>query len=1267
MKSTLKKSAYREIRSTKSRFLSIFGIVAIGVGFFSGVKAAAPDMRLTADAYFDRAKLMDFRLVSTYGFDEKDLAALREVPGAEVVPSYYTDVLAKTDEGSPSAARVISLNPDSGVNTLTLVEGRLPEAKNECVTAGSAMKNPIPVGTVVTFTDGEGAEPSDLLEENVYTVVGIASSPMFIDKTGYGSTTVGNGALSAIFYVPEENFCVEYHTEVYLRFPELAALSCYDSTYEDRTAELTDQLELLADQREADRFDEILSEANEELDKAKRELADAEAEANEEIADGERELSDAGKKLDDAAKELADGEQKVADGERELADAERKVADGEREIADGERELADARAEIDQGYADLAQSRQEYEDRIAEAERELADAAAEIAENEKKLSDGKKEYAEGLSSYEEGLAEYEDGKKQYEDGKKQYEDGQKAYNDALSEYSAQKEALNAARLEYEAGEAQYAENAAKLAESKAQLDAALSQLEQLKAAMGEDSPYYLAAKEEYNRNYAQYAAAEQQLAAAKAQLSAVKAQLDGGEELLRAGWTELALAQGELSEARETLEETEKQLSQAEKELSEASDELVRAKKELDDGEAQLADGKKQYEDGVSELEQSKSDAERQFADAEKELADAEKEYAEGLQKLADARRELADGRKELEDGRRELEDARRELADGRADYEQGLVDYADGEKELSDGKTEAEEKISDAKRELADAEKEIAELEPPEWYVFDRGDSVGYAEYGENADRINNIASVFPVFFILVAALVCLTTMTRMVDEQRVQIGTLKALGYSNGKIIYKYMLYAAAATASGAVFGVLAGMKLFPFVIISAYGMMYSIPELKMPIDLMTAAASIAVSLAAITGTVFFACRSTLSEQAAQLMRPKAPKTGKRILLERVGVIWKRLHFSGKVTARNLFRYKRKMFMSVVGIAGCTALLMTGFALFDSINDIILKQYSELQSYDGIAVYDSEKYPGSDEAAADILAEHGASVGVFQKQMDVTAGGKTVSAYVAVPREAERFTDFLNLRDRKTGVRYQLTDGAVYMDEKLTLLIDARAGDSVDIFKSDTERVTVTLSGAFENYPGHYVYMTENTYRELFGEMPEYNALYFTHGLSEADEDALAERLLTQDGVLAVTFSSTVKSTYQSMLDTLGYVILVIIASAGALAYIVMYNLTNINIEERIREIATLKVLGFYDKEVDAYIFRENIMLTLIGTAVGLVLGVFLANYVITTAEVDFVMFGRTIYPTSYVLAALFTLVFSLLVTFVMHRRLKNVNMIEALKSVE
>ena len=1154
-------------------------------------------MRNTADNYFDNNSLMDFRLVSTYGFDEKDIEALKKIEGAEVYPSYYTDVVVSSADSPSSAARFFSFSHNDTLNTIILEEGRYPEKPDECIICVSDMKGGPKVGSRITLKDDKGQPPEDILTVSEYTVVGSFMSPMYIDKTARGSTSVGNGSINAVYLIPEDNFCVEYNTQVYIRFPELEKYNCYEDGYKDRIEELNEVIEDISEERKEGRYEDIIIEANEELDKAKKEVADAEKEADEKIADGEKEIEEARQKLSDAEKDIAEAEQEIADNEQKLIDGKQELIDGKKEYEDGVKELSDAKAK--------------YEEEIEKAEKEIADGWAEIEKNEKDLAEGEREYEEGLKKYNDGLAEYNKGYEEFIKGKEEFLKAEEKYNANLDLI--------------ESGKAELSEGKKTLDETKAKLDL-------IKAYYGETAEYK-AGLMQYQAGMAQYEAKLTELTAAEGQLKA---------------------AEPELSAARAKIEASEAELNSVKATLDESKMQLDKAKSEIDEGRKKLNDGKKELEEGEKELAEKKAEAEKKFADAETELSDAKKK--------------LDDGEAEILDGEQQLAEGKEKLSQGKADYEQGLIDLEKGEKELEDGKAEAKEKLSEAKEKLKDAEEEIADLEKPKWYIFTREDNPGYSEYGENAQRINNIATVFPVFFILVAVLVCLTTMSRMVEEQRVQIGTYKALGYSNGDIIFKYMLYAVTATVTGAAVGILVGMNLLPYVIITAYGIMYDIPGLILDIDMVTALISTGVFAAAVIFVVILSCRSALSEQSAQLMRPKAPKTGKRIFLERIKPFWNRLSFSGKVTARNIFRYKRKMFMSVVGIAGCTALLLTGFALYDSINDIIIKQYTELQHYQGIAVYDSEGYPESGAEAERVISEYGESVKVFQKMMTVSSGDKNVKAYIAVPDNAEKFTDFLTLRNRRTKEPYALADGEVLIDEKMSMLLgDIASGDTVEISKSDTEKFDMIVSGIFENYPNHYVYMTPSTYESVFGEKPEYNALYFTHSLGKEDENAIAEKILGTEGVVTVTFNSDVEESFSKMLGSLNMVIMVIIAAAGLLAFVVMYNLTNINITERIREIATLKVLGFYDKEVDSYIFRENIILSLFGTAAGLVLGIFLANFVITTAEVDLVMFGRNIYPLSYILAAIVTMLFSAMVTLVMHKRLKNVDMIESLKSVE
>ena len=532
----------------------------------------------------------------------------------------------------------------------------------------------------------------------------------------------------------------------------------------------------------------------------------------------------------------------------------------------------------------------------------------------------------------------------------------------------------------------------------------------------------------------------------------------------------------------------------------------------------------------------------------------------------------------------------------------------------------------------------------------------------------------VFPLFFVMVAALVCLTTMTRMVEEQRTQIGTLKALGYKNGAIIFKYLLYALTAATAGALSGMLVGMKIFPAIIITAYGMMYVIPDILLPYDyiLMICTAGVSVLLTAVT--VYFSCGGILHDCPAALMRPKTPKSGKKILLERIGFIWNRLSFSYKVTMRNIFRYKRRMLMTIVGIAGCTALVLTGFGVYDSVNDILQKQFGEISNYTGITAYDNTV---TDEQTAKIgkMLERYDCEGnrIYQKQITVYNGKKSTEAYIFGGADNETIAQFVTVKDRRTGEQYTVTDDGVIINEKLASLLGGiKKGDTITLALADTKRVTATLTEICENYAHHYVYITEKLYKELSGEegLP-YNCFFFNSedgdDMTESDRDELAQELMKIDGVMGVSFKTSVAGTFSSMLKSLLFVIVVLIVSAGALAFIVLYNLTNININERIREIASLKVLGFYDKEVSMYVFRETVILTLIGTVAGMVFGRFLVDFVVKTAEIDMVMFGRTVHPMSFVFSGLITICFAVIVMLFMHRRLMKVNMVEALKSVE
>jgi putative ABC transport system permease protein len=1074
LKKALVKDTYREIRRTLSRFLSIFAIVAIGVSFFAGVKATCPDMKITADKYFDAYRFMDIRLVSTMGFRDKDIEAIKKTARIEgIAPSYSVDALVSVKD-KDIVVKVLSLPTDklntddsSYINRVKLVEGRLPQSPKECVTEkGKMLNGSLALGSKIKLSSGKEKDISESLKEEEYTVVGKVETPYYISFER-GTSSIGNGKVNNFIMIPEENFKLPVYTDIFLTVKGARELMAYDSKYENVIKPVKEELDSIADLREKNRYDEIIAEANNKLEDSRKELRDAEQKQR-------TELKSASDKLEEARKQIVDGEKDLKNREEQF-----------------NKTIRESEVKISKGYSDL-------------------------------------------------------------------ENGEKDYNDKLQSFNSIKQ-----------------------------------------------------------QSLKEFALAEEKIASAQKEIDKQQVQLNNAK---------LAAANPNLS-----------------------SIEKLQIEAGIKAGEQQLAEGTAKLEASKSQLELNK-----------KELSEGEAKLISSRAVLDASRNQLDSEKKKLEEGRRkaqaEFDAAREKISSSRDELEKGQRDY-------DTAKKESDEKIAEGYTKISDAEKEINKIEKPVWYVLDRNMHADFVSYGKAADRIAAIAQVFPVFFFLVAALVCLTTMTRMVDEQRTYIGTLKALGYSKLDIASKYLLYALFASIGGSIFGLLIGFKIFPTVIFNAYGIIYSLPSVITEFNIFYAALSTGFAVVSTTSAAWAACYKELMEAPAVLMRPKAPKAGKRILLERIKFMWSRLTFTQKVTARNLFRYKKRFFMTVLGIGGCTALLLSGFGLKDSIFSIVSKQFDELYNYDMAVNLKEDK-------VNTITTGNGVSDYILVRQKSVDAGSKEdeKSVFLFIPEDTEKLKKFITFRDRTTKKPVNLTDEGVVLTEKLSKMLEVGPGDEIYIKDSDNKRLSVKVSGVTENYVSHFVYMSPNTYEKLYGEKPKFQELLAqTTDTSEAFEDKLSKELLKKREVSSVGFTTGISNNFKDMIGSLNYVILVLIISAGALAFVVLYNLTNVNITERLREIATIKVLGFYDNEVSNYVYRENIILTIIGMAFGLILGIFLHRFIVVTAEIDFVMFGRNINPLSYAYSAVLTIVFSGLVNIVMHFRLKKIDMVESLKSVD
>ena len=1018
-----------------------------------------------------------------------------------------------------------------------------------------------------------------------------------------GTSSIGSGTVKAYLYLPREAFALDYYTAAYVRVSGAAEMTAFYDDYDDYIDDVIDSLEDFGDARAILRHDELVDEATEKLDDAQKELDDAKAEADEELGKAEKELKDARRKLDDGWRDYRDGQQELADSRTKLDDAKKELSDGEQEYQDGLAKYEEAKEEYEKGLA-------EYED-------------------------GKKEYEKGRKQLDAGAQELAEGKKQLDEGQKQL--------DTLG--STVTGALDGTGSPYEGKPGQLIEDLGKGDQNAAATtDAALDEMRaQLTAGIAQ---------------------AQGTIDALNTQITQLTAALQNPDlsDEERAGYEKsLADAQAGLARAEAQKAQLERQLAQLE---NVSSGSIAQSKQQLDKGRAAYNSGRAELAEGSRELEKGK----QKLNDAKAELDDAPAQLQEAKQKLDDARRELDDGWKEYYDGEEKYADGAQELADAYRELTDGEKDYREGKSEYADAKAEADEKIADAQKKITDARREVADIESCEWYLFARSYNPGYTGFGQDAERMANLASVFPVIFFLVAALVCLTTMTRMVEEQRVQIGSLKAMGYSGLAISRKYLFYGLLPSLTGGVFGLVIGYILFPKMIFTAYQIMYQMPDIELRAYPEISIFSVLAAVACTTLATLGACMATLRETPASLMRPRTPKAGKRVFLEYIRPLWKRMSFTHKVTARNLFRYQKRFWMTVIGIGGCTALIIAGFGLRSSLLFTMSRQYDDLFHYSAQVTLSDNALDEERAAVEDFLSTDKRIVSYVPcaaSSATAVTPSYSTTAYVEVMASGE-IGKVIDLFDYKTGDPITMGDEGVYIDQKLSELLGVKAGDT--FFLDGDDRGDVTVAGVYEHYTGHFIYMTPGYYESALHAGSEPNA-YLMNFTSDDTEtcNAIFETLLDMSGVVTTSRMRDTQDTYMHSMERVDFVVVIIILAAAALAMVVLFNLSNINITERQRELATIKLLGFYDKEVSAYVYRENIVLTVFGILMGCFMGHWLHLYLVRSTEIDLMMFGRQTAPSAYVYAAILTMLFSIAVNILAHFRMKKIDMVESLKSAE
>ena len=1082
---TYLKDIFREIKISLGRFLSILCIVAIGVAFFAGIKASAPDMKNSADTYFDKHNVQDIQVYSTIGLTKKDVAAIKRIKGVKSVqPNFSMDTLSQIDS-TQMVIKVISYGIDQKMNKIRVVEGRMPERENECLIEASSATNKLygtfHIGDTIKLQSGTDEALSKSLKHTKYKIVGTCYNPNYLSYEK-GSSNIGSGTVNSFIYIQNTNVLKDYYTEVDVCVKGAKDLDCYSDEYFDVVDPVLKKIKKISNKQ----IDAHIQSYQSELDEKKQEAND-----------------------------------KFNDAENQFNDAQNKIDSGLAEIQSNELKLQDSKNQINQGW-------NEYYANIKVLDNipTLQNAIAQIEESEKKLP-------ELLNQ------------------KEQAENGLNQINAVIDDLYAQRKMI------------QDSIDLIDMAIEKAQNTPSTDeQTEALKIKLIENlknTKTYLEGK----------LATIDQTIAKKAELEAIIPQIQDGINQIQAASSKKAELQSQLNQ-------------------------LLSAKNQLNNAYSSLVDGQAQYEDGVSKIEDAKTELNKSI-------------------------------------------------------------------EQLTLSKAEFNIQKHDALKELSDAQLEIDKMEG-KWIVLDRDSHYSYRDYGACADRMDGIAKVFPVFFFLVAALVCMTTMTRMVDEQRNEMGTLKALGYSKLQIASKYLIYALIASILGSVLGCSLGMYLFPTVIFNAWNTLYNIDQIKFlfqPGLILLASGSVTgITLLATLYSIY----SELIEMPSQLMRPKAAKAGKKILLERISFIWKRLSFLRKVTARNIFRYKKRFFMTIIGIAGCSALLVAGFGINDSISDIVNQQYNVIYHYDATVA------AKTNEITSQIQSLKGVKDVYEEDHLAVTTKieNKDISTTVHIISNDKKFKDFCTLFNGKK--EFDLDDSSVLISQKMATKLNKKAGDTIKFKDANNKVIKAKIKGVFTNYVGHHIYASETLYKSWnTNAKTTHTYLIKSKKTTKKFERNLGNKIMNVGGVQSVTFYSSLQKNFKDMIKSISYIVVVLVISAACLAFVVLYNLSNVNISERKREIATIKVLGFTRKEVDAYINRETILLTILGSLIGLGIGVGLHHLIMNLAEMDDIMFGRTINSISYVISFVMTIGFNAIINLFMHRKLNKIQMVESLKAVE
>ena len=1291
------KDIFRTIWKEKKRFISIMMITFLGVTMMTGIEAGCRDLKLSADRFYDSQDLFDISIMSTLGLTEDDVLEIQAMEGIEKAEGTFAEIV-HTKNGDVNRTAEVKIYRENGLNVPYVLEGRLPEtgmevavSENYLKETGKSIGDNLVIEEIMDNEDESKEENNETkLDENndseletetmeesededeisldmdsdveleedetpnfpntELVIVGTLIDVMDINNAEGSASFRATPNADYTFFVTPDAVDSEVYTAVYASLEGSEDLLCYSEEYESKVEEITYRIETeIMEQREIARHQQITGEAYEKIAEKEQEMYDTFADIEQEFAEAKEEISDGWKELNDGKKELADGKAELAEKEQEakeeIADARKELEDVYIKLNDAWVQLNDGEKQINIGEAQLEEAKEELRQKEAEAKKQLAEAEVLLNEQILQNETAMQECEVGIGYVKSILAD---------------------------KWTAETETLWQSYVQAVTGMS--AGILMQQMESQGEID---------KDSLMQDVKAVIAANAQVNGLKTTLESA------INIAVSNRKAEIGTGSDLLLLFGQQQSLTQ-ELENLKNEVPQNENAIREKEQQLIEVQGKLailswgmsaqdaLSTEKVIDiaNGAAICSATKLILDGAMVEFKEQKASALAQIEDGWAQIEKGRQELEEGRKKISDGRAEVIENYQKWQDGVNELDeseqDALREIADAWEEIAEGEQELIDGEKELRDGEIELEEhqveyldKKAEAEEKIADAKQEVADIDMTKWYVQDRTSLSGYVNVDSDTSCIESLSTVFTVVFFVVAILISLTTVTRMVEEERGLIGTYKALGFTDGEIRRKYIVYALGASVFGAILGDVGGFVILPEILFVFFRVMYVLPTYILKFEMFKGTLAAMLFIIGIAGAAFVACESELKHVPAHLMRPKAPKEGSRVFLEYIKPLWKRMSFLNKVTARNLFRYKKRMIMTVFGIMGCTALLLFGLAIKDSVDALMPLQYENVYGYDLLAATGAEdnqkliSYMEESDEITEYLNIQVESIKLKNEnkesekvQLMILPDGADISTYVTLTNE--------NLEPIAIGEK------GIYLTENASRILDLEVGDRAYIQKLDLTQEEVQVVSLVKNYLGNNIYMSQSAYEEVFGEY-EPNGVLANLADSCEDQVAFSEKLAEEDWILSSVSTEDLKATFSQAFTLINLVVYVVLILAACLAFVVLFTLASINISERERELATIKVLGFYDKEVHSYVNKETLILTVMGILIGLPVGTFLSSLLTDLLDMPSIYFAITIYNRSYWIAAGIALGFAFIVQFLTDRSLDVIDPVEALKSVE